>query len=57
MLVKPFSSISVLCLGGLRAAEAVCYVPLCPVVPMFVPCQHGLVRRAGESITRMQQPS
>jgi len=32
--------------------SAAIMLPLCPVVrPVVVPCQYGLVRRAGESIT------
>jgi len=37
-----------------RAADAIVFL-LCPADPMYVPCQLGLVRRAGESITHIQQ--
>jgi len=45
-----------LCLRRLCAAEAICFHRFrCPGVCTVVPCQHGLVRMAGESITHRQQ--
>ena len=32
-----------------------CYVFTIRRLPLSVPCKHGLIRRAGESITHMQQ--